>query len=152
TKGMSVTAARQLVEQLSAAGVPIYVLHDFDKAGFSIVHTLRSNTRRYRYRRPPRVIDLGLRLADVTALGLESEPVEYDSKGDPRDRLGECGATQAEADFLGRDGGGWQRGWSGERVELNAMPSEQLVSWLEDKLRGAGVQKMVPDVDALEAA
>jgi hypothetical protein len=152
TKGMSVTAARQLVERLSAAGVTIYVLHDFDKAGFSILHTLRSNTRRYRYTAPPRVVDLGLRLDDVRAFALESEPVEYDSKIDPRIRLRECGATEAEANFLVHEPASIWGGWSGERVELNAMTSDQLVHWLEEKLHAADVDKVVPASAALEQA
>ena len=60
TKGMSVTAARQLVEQLSERGVTILVLHDFDKSGFSILHTLQSDTRRYQFKVKPNVVDIGL--------------------------------------------------------------------------------------------
>jgi hypothetical protein len=151
TKGMSVTASRQLVEQVSDAGVPIYVLHDFDKAGFSIVHTLRTNTRRYRYGRRPQVIDLGLRLADVEEMDLPAEPVEYSSNVDPRINLRDSGASEAEADFLVHSTG--YRGiWVGERVELNAMPSDQLVEWLEAKLQAAGVCKLVPDTPTPQAA
>ena len=46
TKGMSVKAARLLVDRLHVA---LLVLHDFDQAGFSIIGTLRRSTRRYRY-------------------------------------------------------------------------------------------------------
>jgi len=53
TKGMSNTAARKLVDELSLLGVTIYVLHDFDKSGFSILHTLRTDTRRYRFKSTP---------------------------------------------------------------------------------------------------
>src|SRR4029450_127650 len=80
TKGMSVTAARELVEQLCAVhSVPLLVLHDFDKAGFSIAGTLRRSTRRYRcgHGHAASVIDLGLRLEDVD--GLETEGVYIDS-------------------------------------------------------------------------
>jgi hypothetical protein len=47
TKGVSVTAARKLVDELSVRGVPCLVLRDFDKAGFTIVHTLQADGRRY---------------------------------------------------------------------------------------------------------
>ena len=41
TKGMSVTACRMLVEELCGRqGLPLFVLHDFDKSGFSIQQTL----------------------------------------------------------------------------------------------------------------
>jgi DNA topoisomerase VI subunit A len=36
TKGMTVTAARQLAEALAVKGVTILVLHDFDKSGLDI--------------------------------------------------------------------------------------------------------------------
>jgi hypothetical protein len=80
TKGMSVTASRELVEELCAAhAVPLLILHDFDKAGFSIVGTLKRSTRRYRFGHghAANVIDLGLRLADVD--GLETEDVHFES-------------------------------------------------------------------------
>jgi DNA topoisomerase VI subunit B len=150
TKGMSVTAARHLVERLSEEGVTVLVLRDFDKSGFSIVHTLQADTRRFQYGTRPRVTDLGLRLEDVRRLALQGERVEYRSKKDPRLNLRECGATAEECDFLvrGRAGGGW----AGERVELNAMPSDRFITFLEGKLTAAGVGKLVPDAAALSTA
>jgi hypothetical protein len=72
TKGMSVVAARALVDHLCGRnGVPLLVAHDFDKAGFSILATLTRSNRRYRFASHVRPIDLGLRLADVA--GLEDE-------------------------------------------------------------------------------
>jgi Topoisomerase 6 subunit A/Spo11, Toprim domain len=148
TKGMSVTAARELVEELSARGVTIFVARDFDKSGFSIVHTLGHTTRRYTFGHRPDVIDLGLRLDDVEAMGLDSEPVDYSDKSDPRSIMRRRGATDAECDFLVEDGS-WGRGWSGKRVELNAMTSDQFIAWLEAKLTDHGVVKTVPDDDTL---
>ena len=148
TKGMSVTAARTLIERLSADGVTVLVLHDFDKSGFEILKSLQSDTRRYTYRTQPRIIDLGLRLEDVQAMQLESETVPYKSDVDPRIHLRECGATLEEANFLVRRR--THAGWSGERVELNAMDSAQFIAWLEAKLQAAGVSKVVPDQQTLE--
>jgi DNA topoisomerase VI subunit B len=149
TKGMSVTAARTLVEKLSDHGVTVLVLHDFDKSGLSIVNTLRTNTRRYSYGAPPRVVDLGLRLEDVRAMNLQSEPVEYDSKKDPKINLRESGATEEECAFLVSGGRGQ---WRGARVELNAMTSDQVVKWVEAKLDAAGVCKVVPGEEDLARA
>ena len=151
TKGMSVTAARRLVEELSLKEVTILVLHDFDKAGFSIVHTLRSNTRRYQFSVPPNILDIGLRLADVDELSLQSERVEYDCKVNPKVNLFRSGATEKECDFLVRSKT-YTGKYVGERVELNAMTSDQLVSWLERKLEAVGVWKLVPQQDVLEKA
>ena len=59
TKGMSVTAARKLVDEMSQHGVTVLVCHDFDKSGFSILHTLRTDTRRSTFHPRPTVVDLG---------------------------------------------------------------------------------------------
>lgn len=150
TKGMSVTAARSLVEKLTEKGVTILVLRDFDKAGFSIVYTLQTSTKRYKYNTVPDVIDLGLRLEDVKQMDLESEDVTYNSKIDPRINLLESGATENEADFLVC--GGYPKAWEGKRVELNAMDSGQLVEWLESKLKEVGVCKVIPDEKVLVKA
>ncbi len=147
TKGMSNTAARLLVERLSDQGVTILVARDFDVSGFSIVHTLRSSNRRYRFRRRPNVVDLGLGLDDAATMGLESEPVDYRNQKDPRIRLRECGATEAECDYLVEEGR-W-RSWTGQRIELNAMDSAQFIKWLEDRLTEAGVTKVIPPADVL---
>ncbi len=149
TKGMSVTAARQLVDHLSDAGCVILVLRDFDKSGFSIAHTLAHDTPRYTFKTPPRVIDLGFRRAD--ALSLESEPVTY-GKADPRPNLRQNGATAEEIAYLVRGKDRYSGEWYGERVELNAMPPAQFVAWLEDKLAAYGGRKHVPTGDALADA
>jgi DNA topoisomerase VI subunit B len=150
TKGQSVIAARRLIDELSQQRVTILVCHDFDKSGFEILHKLRTNTWRYRFKVPPRVIDLGLQLADVQAMDLQSEPVSYPRGVDPRIKLRECGASDEECDFLVRRE--LTGGWTGKRVELNAMTTDQFIAWLERKLADAGVQKVIPDRPTLEKA
>jgi DNA topoisomerase VI subunit B len=136
SKGMSTTAARQLVDGLAAKGVRLFVLHDFDIAGFSIRKTLTESGRRYKFKNPLDFVDLGLRLADVDRLGLESEPVALDKNREAlRERLKVNGATDDEIAFL----------LSGRRVELNAMPSNVFVRFIEDGLRAHGVEKVIPD-------
>ena len=74
TKGMSVVAARVLADEMcSDHDIPLLLLHDFDKAGFSIAGTLQRDTRRYEFQNSITVVDLGLSLADVEAMGLEGE-------------------------------------------------------------------------------
>ena len=142
TKGMSVTAARELVDQLCAVhAVPLLVLHDFDKAGFSIAGTLQRSTRRYRFGHghAANVIDLGLRLEDVD--GLETEDVYVESPNKARRNLQENGATPEEIDFLLE-----------QRVELNAFASDEFIQWLERKLVHHGIAKVVPGGDTLADA
>jgi hypothetical protein len=77
SKGFSVTAARRLIDELCGArGLPLYILHDFDISGFGIAKTLTSDSRRYRFKHKiKRVVDLGLRLADIRAMDLDNEEV-----------------------------------------------------------------------------
>ena len=139
TKGMSTTAARELVDNL-ACDVPLLVLHDFDKSGFSIFGTLSRDTPRYSFKGAPDVIDIGLRLEDIE--GLESESVYVrGSTWKIKQNLLLNGATDAEVEFLQH-----------KRVEINAFTSDALVKWLEGKLEEHGVAKIIPDDEALADA
>jgi hypothetical protein len=134
SKGMSVTAARQMVDEL-CTDVPLLVLHDFDSAGIIIKDTLENGTRRYSYRSPPNVIDLGLHYGHIS--GLPSEP---NNSNISDERLAEAGLGQGAIDFL-----------RSQRVELNAMTSGQLIDFIENKLRQHGVAKVMPDGGTLQS-
>jgi DNA topoisomerase VI subunit B len=141
TKGMSVTAARQLLDRLCERGVKrVFVMHDFDIWGFSIFGTLGTSSRRYRFRNEVPLIDLGLRLTHVEAMDLQSEPVVVAGDWDKRAAtLRQHGATEDEIDYLRH-----------RRVELNAMTSPQLVEFIEAQLTQHGVSKLIPDDDVIE--
>jgi len=160
SKGMPVVACRRLADELCGPfGIPLLILHDFDKAGFSMVGTLEGVTRydqngnermsRYEYRHNFDVIDLGLRLPDVRAYELESEPVQY-GKRDPRPNLQDNDATDQETAFL-CDSHDW-RGYTGRRVELNAFTSREFITWIEAKLQRHKIGKVIPDEAVLTAA
>ena len=152
TKGMSTTASRQLVDRLSADGIPIFLLHDFDAAGMTIARTIQSDGRRYKFSHTPQVIDLGLRLEHVEEMALESEEFIWPARQnqDPRENLRDCSATDDELEFLveGQRGGRWY----GRRVELNAMTAPQFVEFVHGQLEAHGVEKVVPDDETLAAA
>jgi hypothetical protein len=137
TKGMSVTASRSLVDNVCGEfGVPLLVLHDFDKAGFSILGKLQHSNRRYQYSNHAKVIDLGLRLEDVSDLGLQEYAEDsFDSGNEHQRRINmrANGATRDEIEFL-----------LNRRVELNAMSSDILVEWIERKLIQHSITKIVP--------
>ncbi len=140
TKGMSVTASRLLVDRLCGENaVPLLVLHDFDKAGFSIVGTLQRDTRRYEFEHKINVIDLGLRIGDIE--GLETEKVYIKSPSAARWNMSDNGATKEEIEFLLK-----------KRVELNAFASDDFVEWIEGKLEEHGVAKIVPQEGCLASA
>ncbi|MGA2464669.1 MAG: hypothetical protein ABSH06_10000 [Thermodesulfobacteriota bacterium] len=128
SKGMPVAALCDLLSKMEELKVTAYCLHDFDVSGFTILRTLKRGARGSHG--SGKVIDLGLRFEDIQ--GLQSEPVT--PKGSIADKLREAGASDEEIEFL-----------RSERVELNAMTSEEFVNWLEAKLTKAGVEKYVPD-------
>lgn len=141
TKGMSVIAARALVDRLSGNGVRILVAHDLDLAGIRIFGTLGSDSSRYQFSNTPDIRRLGLTLEQAQAMDLQSERQEV--QGDQSriiDGLAAHGATHDERMFIA----------GGERVELNAMPSDQFVSWIEDGLQRHGVRKVVPAAEIIE--
>jgi hypothetical protein len=142
TKGQSVTASRLLIDKLCGQhGLPLLVLHDFDKAGFSILGKLGHSNRRYQYRHRVNVIDFGLRLKDVQDLELEEfaeDTFDNGSELQRRINMRENGATEDEIAFMLH-----------QRVELNAITSDQLVEWIEDKLVENNIKKVVPAEQAL---
>jgi hypothetical protein len=146
TKGMSVTAARLLLDRLAPKIDRLFVLHDFDVSGFTLAGTLTADGRRYIYKNAVDMVDLGLRLADVEAMDLQSEPVTVEGgRGARAMTLRKHGALEQEIDFLlGYDGG------PPRRVELNAMTSRQFVDFLERKLTEHGVAKVVPEPEIIE--
>jgi len=140
TKGVSVTAARRLIDNVCGdSGLPLFVLHDFDVAGFMILGTLQRDTRRYQFSNNVETIDLGLRLADITGLEREPAAATKTSTDILRRQLAENGATAEETAIL-----------LSERVELNAMTSDALIAMIERKLKAYGLKKVVPDDDLLE--
>jgi hypothetical protein len=148
-KGMSVIAERALADEMCHEhNIPLLLLHDFDKAGFSIAGTLQRDTRRYKFQNSIRTVDLGLNLEDVEAMGLESEH-QFHPKGTKAAlmaNLRENGATAPEIAFMFAD---FDRLRSTRRVELNSMTSPQFIVFLERKLKQHGINKVVPDQELL---
>jgi hypothetical protein len=139
TKGVSVTAARRLIDDIGGDNnIPLFVLHDFDVAGFMIFGTLQRDTRRYQFSNTIEVIDLGLRLDDIADLEREPAVASRTTVNILRDQLAENGATDAEIAILLQ-----------ERVELNAMASDDFIEMIERKLKAYGLQKVIPDDNLL---
>jgi hypothetical protein len=142
TKGVSVTAARLLIDRVCGDNaLPLFVLHDFDIAGFMIFGTLHRDTRRYQFSNNVEPIDFGLRLEDIAGLEREPAAATKTNKESLREQLALNGATDAEIKIL-----------LNERVELNALTSDELIAMIERKLKKQGVEKVVPDKDLLSEA
>ena len=82
------------------------------------------------------------RLEDVQALDLDAEGA-YDrgSAWSIKQNLRKNGANEQEVEFL-----------LDQRVELNALASDDLVEWVESKLDEHGIAKVVPDEATLVKA
>src|SRR5258708_18095292 len=138
TKGVSVTAARQLVEKICSGGIPLFVLHDFDVAGFMIFGTLSRDTRRYKFSSFVNPISLGLRPDDIHALEHNPPPATTTHESQLTAQLRENGATDEEIAILLE-----------ERVEINALTSDALIEMIETKLEAHGIKKVVPSIELL---
>lgn len=92
--------------------------------------------------KPPKMIPIPENaLGDAARLDLQSERQEV--QGDHArilEGLRAYGASEDELLFLS----------TGKRVELNAMPSDQFIGWIESALREHGVQKVLPPAEMIE--
>ncbi len=144
SKGMSVTAARELADEVCHTwGIPLFILRDFDKAGFSIrAGFLKRQSRRYTFQNQIKVYDLGLRMEDVRELiaAGKDEPAAGERGADEKRfaNMRANGATVEEARYL-----------LTRRVELNALTSDQFVEFIERKLTAHGIRKIVPSKTVL---
>ncbi len=121
----------------------LFTLHDADPDGYNIGRTLREETRRmpgYSVE----VIDLGLRLEEALAMGLDEEEFTR-RRALPQGLM----LTETEREYFeGRRAGA--KSWICKRVELNALTAPALVAYIEEKLQRAGVRgKVIPPDDAL---
>jgi hypothetical protein len=159
TKGMSVTAARKLADQMCYEhDIPLLLLRDFDKTGFSISGSFQRDNETYEFENAITVIELGLSLKDVEAMELASE-YQHHKKGSEAAlvaNMRDNGATDEEVAFMFRDFNKASSFHCTRRVELNAMTSRQFITYVEDKLKklvkDGVLKKIVPDQKLLAEA
>jgi hypothetical protein len=146
-KGFATRAAKQLLDRASGKDITILAAHDADISGYEIARTLESETRT-----TPDicidVIDIGLTVKEALDMGLETEDVLIQKR--PSYELLSRLTTGEKAFLLGGERSYYHRGWEGKRVELNAMATDQLISWLEGRLKELGLQtKVLPPVEVV---
>ena len=108
TKGLSTTAARQLVDHfVGKKKVPVFCIRDFDDAGFKIAGTLRQGTRRYSWRSGG-AVDLGPAGRGRRDLGPRAGGgvLQGRRRAHPHRSQGDQGENLAHAPELRRDLGG----------------------------------------------
>lgn len=147
TKGMSVTAARALIDDLAGRSplFKVYVMTDFDITGQSILHTLTNDTARYTFRNHVNAVHIGLdwdRAEELHDAG-RSEPIEAKDRSKDADRLRDRGLCDDAIDFLTDDD-------EPRRVELNALRPAEFIQLLES---GLGYpEKVIPPENVLADA
>lgn len=107
------------------------------KLAFKTKSLPKKQSRRYTFQNQIKVYDLGLRMDDVRDLiaqGLDEPAAKSRSSAETRfANMRKNGATVEEAEYL-----------LDRRVELNALTSEQFITFVERKLTEHGVRKIVP--------
>lgn len=147
-EGYATEAARLLLARADRGQTfNLFVLHDADPAGYNIARTLREETSRMPGYRVD-VVDLGLRFEDGLNLGLVPETFTRKRALPKRLNLSER-ARQAFAGRPTRSSDG-KPAWICERIELNALSSPELVTYIETGLDRVGAtSKVVPDADGI---
>jgi len=146
-KGFATRAAKQLLDNASGKDITVLVAHDADISGYEIARTLESETRTTRGMYIE-ITDLGLTVQEALKMGLQSEGVVI-RKRPSYELLAKL--TSEEKKFLLGERDYYYGGWHGKRVELNAMPTDQLISWLEGKLKELGLQtKVLPPEETVK--
>lgn len=132
--GYANRAARDLIDMLGESGEPIqfFCVHDADASGTMIYQTLTEATKA-RGARQVQIIDFGLHPAEALEMGLQVEKPGLSK-------------TQAVAQSYYE----WEDWLQSNRVELDAMPPELFIEWIEDKLSEYHTGKLIPPADYLE--
>jgi hypothetical protein len=102
-----------------------------------IYQTLQEATKA-RGARKVRIINLGLEPWEAVTMGLEVETLEEAKRQKP------------VADYIRERGGNWEDWLQTNRVELNAMTTPQLITWLDQKMTEFGCGKLIPPPQVLE--
>ncbi len=146
-KGFATRAAKQLLDHATTKDITILAAHDADISGYEIARTLESETRTTRGMYID-VIDIGLTVKEALDMGLQAEGVVIQKQPS---YLLLSRLTPEEKTFLLGERDYYHRGWKGKRVELNAMTTDQLISWLEGRLKELSLQtKVLPPEDVVK--
>ena len=113
------------------------------RAGGAVLHVARHGQNGFIMAAGfPFATDLGIHMADVDQWGLAPEDQYHENPERTARTLRRNGATAEEAEFIA----------NGQRVELNMFTSDQLVEYVEGKLKEHGLKKVIPDRRTLSQA
>ena len=137
SQGFASGAARDLLDLLGAdfrEDLYIFCIHDADPAGTLIYQALTEATRARAARRV-HVVNLGLEPQEALDMDLQVE--NYREDGSRR---------RPVADYVDWK---WDDWLQTNRVELDAIPTDMLISWLDEKMEPY-TQKIVPPTHVLK--
>jgi len=136
TQGFSNRASRQLMRYFIDQGIKVYALHDCDISGQLIFKKIHEGSKTF----PdplPEVVQIGLTLKDVDALGKRDFAEEYDSPENYANTLNSMSKDEQEFFFVGEikaSGSNKKKKYIYRRVELNTLTAPELVKYIESKI------------------
>lgn len=135
SKGYASRAVKDLLDMLGESDeeIQFFCIHDADAAGTKIYETLVEATKA-RPERKVKVINLGLDPEEAMQMNLEIECLERSKD------------VKAVASYVPKK---WKHWLQTNRIELNAMTSEQFVHWLETKIAQYDRGKVIPNQEIL---
>ena len=147
TKGMSVTAMRQLIDRLAdeVPDLEVLTMTDFDVTGVGIQRWLTESGRRYTF-------DNDIQSQIVALTFDQAQTLHAQGRSEPGGFTENAGGvyTRLTSDYgLEPDAARWLA-FEKRRVELNALPSDQIIALIEEALGGR--DKLMPADETLAQA
>jgi len=138
SKGQATRAAKDLLDLLGETDeeLTFFCVHDADAYGTLIYQALQEGTRT-RPGRKVKIVNLGLEPWEGIEMGLQVEAVTTEKRRHP------VGA------YIPPE---WETWLQHQRIELNAMPTDVFLDWLDRKMTEHGDGKLIPPSGVLRAA
>jgi DNA topoisomerase VI subunit B len=145
TGGYTTRVVKDLFDLLATSSEPVTVfcIHDADAAGTMIYHTLQNETKA-RGARKIEIVNLGIEPWEGVGMGLEVEAVE----GIDRHRPVAPYVAEHDAEWqswlASRGCDSWGYWLQSYRIELNAMPPADRITWITRKIEQYPPRKVIP--------
>jgi hypothetical protein len=142
SKGQPTRAARDLLDLIGETTEPVtaFLVHDCDAAG-TIIFQSHQQATRARPERKIKIVNLGLDVAEATALLEAGVITEIETVEEHEKRL-------PVADYASD----YEEWFQEHRVELNAFTTPDFIAWLDRKMAEQGIGKVIPPQAVMDRA